>query len=62
MTTATDFQQLKPQQARRTSKDPAHLPLHRRLLFPYHGLDATVPKLVDGDGGDIAKINERSVK
>jgi hypothetical protein len=60
MTTTTQLQPPKPQVARRASKDPAHLPLHRRLLFPYHGLDSALPKLVKGDGEDIDRINERS--
>jgi hypothetical protein len=60
MTTTTQLQPSKPQVARRASKDPAHLPLYRRLLFPYHGLDSALPKLVKGDGEDIDRINERS--
>lgn len=60
MTTTTQLQPPKPQAARRASKDPAHLPLYRRLLFPYRGLETSLPKLVNGDGEDIERINERS--
>jgi hypothetical protein len=59
MVTSTSLHPPKPQAARRPSKDPAHLPLHRRLLFPYDGLETTLPKLVDGDGPDVDTINER---
>ena len=48
-----------PQPVRRTSKDPAHLPLHRRLLFPYEGLQAKLPRLVEGQGEDIGIINDK---
>ena len=40
-------------------REPAHLPLHRRLLFPTYPLDKPLPVLVPGDGPDAAILNER---
>lgn len=59
MTTSANLQLPRPQPIQRASKDPAHLPLHRRLLFPYEGLNSDLPKLVDGSGQEVDLINER---
>ena len=50
-----------PRQTANT-REPAHLPLHRRLLFPYDPPDKPVPPLINGDSSDLVPINERSVK
>lgn len=60
MANPTQLQPLGPHAVRRAnSKDPAHLPLHRRLLFPYEGINAKLPRLVEGQGEDIDIINDK---
>lgn len=41
------------------TKEPLHLPLHRRLLFPTYPPGKPLPVLLPGDGPDIALLNER---
>ena len=42
-------------------REPAHLPLHRRLLFPYDPIDKQIPPIILGDSPELIEINERSV-
>ena len=44
-----------------SGKEPVHLPLYRRLLFPYQSIEEDVPGLVKGPGDLIETINERYV-
>lgn len=44
-----------------SSKIPAHLPLHRRLLFPNEAIDAPLPQIIRAQGKLVEQLNERSV-
>ncbi len=44
-----------------TGKEPVHLPLYRRLLFPYQSIEEDVPGLIKGQGELVGVINERYV-
>lgn len=43
------------------AREPAHLPLHRRLLYPYDPPEKSIPPLIPGDTPELIIINERCV-
>ena len=45
-----------------SSKTPAHLPLHRRLLFPSEPVDAPLPQIIKAQGQLVEELNERSAR
>lgn len=48
-------------QASSSKAAPAHLPLHRRLLFPNEAIDAPLPQIIRAQGELVEQLNERSV-
>jgi len=42
-----------------SSKEPARLPLYRRLLFPLEDGTKAVPQLIKGEGKHVVEINEK---
>jgi hypothetical protein len=47
---------------RHPTKEPAHLPLHHRLLFPHHPPPQPLPQLIHSTSPESILINEKSVQ